>query len=125
MNILFALLLNFSITAFENNFIHGDIKNLEKYFASERKVYIEFSVPFNINGFFSKSQVLALFREIFLQWETKEFKVVEKMEGNESLILKIEWRIWNKLGEEMKQTSIFMRLSYDKNRWFISEIKGT
>lgn len=125
MNILLALILNFSVTAFENSFIEGDIKNLEKYFANERKVYIEFSVPFNINGFFSKSQVLALFREIFLQWETKEFRVIEKMEGDESLILKVEWRIWNKLREEMKKTSIFMRLSYDKNRWFISEIKGT
>ncbi len=125
MNFLLALLLSFSLQTFEEDFFHGNLKNLEKYFAEDRKVYIELSVPFNIYGFLSKSQVLTLFREIFLGFETEEFRVIEKIEGKDSLILKIQWKMLDRIMEEKKQSSIFMRLSLENNKWCISEIKGT
>lgn len=124
MSIFFTLLLSFSISAFEDFFTRGEIKNLENYFADETKVYVEISAPFNVYGFLSKSQILALFKNIFHQFKTKKFKVIEKIEGENSLLLRIEWVILNKITNETKSINIFMRLSLDKNQWHISEIKG-
>jgi hypothetical protein len=124
MNILLSLILAFSIQTFEADFSKGDLKSIENYLPDKGKVYIELSIPFNVYGFFSKSQVLALFREIFRYYETKEFKVKERMEGGDSIILKIEWKIRDRIMDETNQTSIFIRLSLEGHKWFISEIKG-
>lgn len=124
MSIFFAILLSFFISAFEDSFTRGDIKNIEKYFANESKVYVEISAPFDVYGFLSKSQILALFKNIFHQFNTKKFKVVEKIEGENSIILRIEWVILDKITDETKGINIFMRLSLGKNQWHISEIKG-
>jgi len=124
MSIVLTLLLSFSISAFEDSFTRGEIKNLEKYFPDESKVYVEISVPFNVYGFLSKSQILALFKNIFYQFETKKFKIKEKIEGGNSIVLRIEWVIFDKIMEETKNINIFIRLSLEKNQWYISEIKG-
>ncbi|GEM_PF-2551486 len=124
MSIFLTLLLSFSISAFEDSFTKGEIKNLEKYFPDESKVYVEISVPFHVYGFLSKSQILALFKNIFYQFETKKFKIIEKIEGGNSIVLRIEWVIFDKIMEETKNINIFMRLSLEKNQWYISEVKG-
>lgn len=125
INFLLLLFISFSISEFENNFLNEDLDNLQNYFASDKKVYMEFTFPVKVYGFFSKSQILALFREIFKRFENEEFRVVEKMEGVNSLILKVEWRIRDKLTDEVKNTVIFMRLHFEDNKWYIAEIKGT
>ncbi len=125
MNFLISLLLVLSFQNFEEDFLNGNLKNLEKYFSGDRKVYIELSVPFNVYGFLSKSQVLSLFKEIFLNFQTEEFKIIEKIEGGDSIILKIHWKISDRITKEKKDTSVFMRLGYENNKWCISEIKGT
>ncbi len=124
MRIFFVLLLSFSISSFEDFFIKGETKSLEKYFADKGKVYVEISAPVDVYGFLSKSQILALFRSIFHRFDTKKFKVIEKMEGGNSIILRIEWVMLDKVMNETKKINIFMRLSLDKNQWRISEIKG-
>lgn len=125
INFLLLLLLSFSISEFENSFLNKDLENLQNYFARDKKVYMEFTFPVKVYGFFSKSQILALFREIFKRFENEEFKVVEKMEGANSLILKVEWKTQDKLTNEVKNTIIFMRLNFEDDKWYIAEIKGT
>lgn len=124
INFLLFLFINFSINEFENAFLKKDLGTLNKYFANEKKVYMEFSIPLRVYGFFSRSQVLALFREIFQRFDSEEFKVVEKIEGPDSLILKVEWRMREKLRNEIKKANVFIRLHFEGSKGYIVEIKG-
>ncbi len=125
MSFLLFLLLNFSVPSLENTFLKGDLKNLEKYFSEEKKVYVELSAPISIYGFFSKSQILAIFGNVFRSFQTEKFKIKEKMESEELIILKVEWKIRDKIKKNPRETSVFMRFDNYKGRWSISEIKGT
>ncbi len=125
MNFLLFLLFNFSVLYLENTFLKEDLKNLEKYFSEEKKVYVELSVPISIYGFFSKSQILAILGNVFRNFQTEKFKIKEKMESEELIILKAEWKLRDKIKRSPRETIIFMRLDNYKGRWSISEIKGT
>ncbi|MFQ6083758.1 MAG: DUF4783 domain-containing protein [Candidatus Aminicenantia bacterium] len=127
--ILFLLLpsLCFITDNIEKAFQENNPKEIQALLSKETRISLSFPSPISFSGTISSQQVYLLFKDIFTEFSTTDFKTEENSLArfpNQTLIYKTYWSFQNRTTSENYSFIMFFSLKKEENKWKIIEIKA-